>query len=61
MDRASTLLSQAPPWARCALSEERVLPISGDVAALVYEASAWRDGQTEPFTALMSSTHRIAC
>jgi hypothetical protein len=44
---------------RSILTEERLVEVGGDAAAVVYKASASRDGQTEPFVALMSSVYRM--
>jgi hypothetical protein len=55
---ASTL-NDSPPWGSYELTEERLVQVSGDAAAVVYKASASRDGQAEPFVALMSSTYRM--
>jgi hypothetical protein len=55
---ASTL-NDSPPWGSYELTGERLVQVSGDAAAVVYKASASRNGQAEPFVALMSSTYRM--
>lgn len=58
MDReqVSASLAEAPPWQSFELAEERLVELPGG-AALVYRASAWRDGDATPFVALMSSVY----
>jgi hypothetical protein len=58
-DTIARSLNDAPPWASYELTEERLVEVGGDAAALVYRASAARDGQSEPFVALMSSVYRM--
>jgi len=59
MDRATIAasLDQAPPWSRYELSEPRLVEVGEDASALVYRATATRDGE-EPFVALMTSVYR---
>lgn len=59
MDRAAVVsaLGQAPPWARYAIDDARVIMIAVDVAALVYAGTGWRDGDQEPFVGAMSSVY----
>lgn len=52
-------LDDAPPWASYEISEPRVVEVGSDSAALLYHAQAHRDGESEPFTALMASTYRL--
>lgn len=52
-------LNDSPPWTSYELTEERLVEIGGNAAAVVYKASASREGQPEPFVALMSSVYRI--
>lgn len=52
-------LDDAPPWASYQISEPRVVGLGTDGAALVYRARARREGDVEPFAALMSSAYRI--
>jgi hypothetical protein len=61
MDRATVAaaLNQAPPWASYELTEARLVPVAGEAAALVYRATARRDGDDGPFVALMSSVYRV--
>lgn len=58
-DTIASSLNDAPPWASYELTEERLVELGGDAAALVYKASAARDGESEPFVALMSSVYRM--
>ncbi|MGE2735433.1 nuclear transport factor 2 family protein [Mycolicibacterium vaccae] len=59
MDRAAVTaaLSQSPPWQRYEISDVRLVPISGDTAALVYTGTGWREGQDEPFLGVMTSVY----
>lgn len=58
MDHKSVVasLNEAPAWDDYRLSDERLVPIKADSAALVYRAVATREGD-EPFEALMFSTY----
>lgn len=58
LDRATitATLNEAPAWRSYTLTEEKLIPIGADAAALVYRAVAVRDGE-EPFEALMASTY----
>ncbi len=58
-DTIANSLNDSPPWASYELSEERLVKVGADAAALVYKASASRDGQSETFVALMSSVYRM--
>ena len=58
-DSIAKSLNEAPRWASYELTDERLVGVGGDAAAVVYKASAIRDGQTEPFVALMSSVYRM--
>jgi hypothetical protein len=58
-DTIASSLNDAPPWASYELTEERLVQLGEDAAALVYRASAARDGETAPFVALMSSVYRV--
>jgi hypothetical protein len=58
-DTIASSLNDSPPWASYAHTQERLVEVGGDAAAVVYKASASRDGQTEPFVALMSSVYRM--
>lgn len=57
LDRAQVVasLADAPPWEGFELRDERVLRV-GSGAALVYEATAWRETEA-PFVALMASVY----
>ena len=59
LDRAGVADSPgaAPPWEHYELSAPRLVELDRDAAALVYRATAVRDG-SPPFTALMSSVYR---
>ncbi|WP_309080629.1 DUF4440 domain-containing protein [Zhihengliuella sp.] len=61
MDRGTiaATLDEAPPWAEYSIDEPRRIPVGEDATALVYRARATREGQDEPFTALMASTYRV--
>ncbi|WP_293786333.1 nuclear transport factor 2 family protein [uncultured Aeromicrobium sp.] len=52
-------LNDSPPWSSYRLENPRLVPTSETSAALVYTATAHRDGQDEPFVALMSSHYRV--
>src|SRR5690625_7859047 len=54
LDRASIAasLNDSPPWASFELADARLVPVADDVAALVYQATAYRDGDEEQFSAL---------
>lgn len=60
MDRDAVVhsLDDSPPWESYELTEERLVQVGADAAALVYRASATRDGQAEAFVALMCSIYR---
>lgn len=61
LDRDAVIrsLADAPPWASYEIDDVRLVPDGEEAAVLVYRARAVRDGQDEPFTALMSSLYRI--
>ena len=58
-DTVASSLNDSPPWASYDLTDARLVDVGADAAALVYRASAGRDGAAEPFVALMSSIYRI--
>jgi hypothetical protein len=58
-DTIAATLNDSPPWDAYELTDERRVPVSDDVAALVYRASASRRGEAEPFVALMTSVYRL--
>jgi hypothetical protein len=49
-------LSDSPTWDGVAITDERVVPVGDDAAALLYRARAHR-GEEPPFEALMSSVY----
>ncbi|MEV4900327.1 nuclear transport factor 2 family protein [Citricoccus sp. NPDC055426] len=51
-------LDESPAWSWYRLDDARVVPTGADSAALVYRATAMRDGGAEPFIASMSSHYR---
>lgn len=53
-------LNESPAWNTFTLEDARLVPMGKDSAALVYRATASRDGQDEPFVALMSSHYTRA-
>ncbi|MGN6597671.1 MAG: nuclear transport factor 2 family protein [Actinomycetes bacterium] len=58
-DTVAGPLNDSPPWETYALTDERLVPVSDDVAALLYRATATRAGEDEPFLALMTSVYRM--
>lgn len=58
-DTITASLNDSPPWDAYELADERLVPVSEDVAALVYRATASRAGDGEPFVALMTSVYRL--
>lgn len=52
-------LNDSPPWSSYRLEDARLVPTSETSAALVYTATARRDGQDDPFVALMASHYRV--
>ncbi|KQX61847.1 nuclear transport factor 2 family protein [Angustibacter sp. Root456] len=61
LDRATVAssLNDSPPWDTYELTDERLVQVSDDVAALLYRATATRAGDPEPFVALMTSVYRL--
>ncbi|MGO1408690.1 MAG: nuclear transport factor 2 family protein [Brachybacterium sp.] len=53
-------LNDSPAWSTFTLEDARLVPTGEASAALVYRATASRDGQYEPFVALMASHYTIA-
>lgn len=53
-------LNQSPAWSTFSLEDARLVRTGEASAALVYRATASRDGQDEPFVALMSSHYTLA-
>jgi hypothetical protein len=60
LDRAGVerSLRGAPAWDDFSITGERIVPLGGDAAALVYEARALREGE-DPFAAWMTSVYRL--
>jgi hypothetical protein len=58
-DTIAVSLNDSPPWVSYELAEPRLVDVGADAAALVYRASAAREGQADPFVALMSSVYRL--
>lgn len=52
-------LNAAPAWSTFALEAARLVPTGEDSAALVYRATASRDGEDEPFIALMATHYTL--
>lgn len=52
-------LDDSPAWSTFALEDARLVPTGEGSAALVYRATAARDGEDEPFVALMSSHYAL--
>jgi hypothetical protein len=50
-------LRESPPWASYEIAGVRTVSAAGDAAVLVYTGRAWRTGDSEPFTATMTSTY----
>ncbi|MDT0304207.1 nuclear transport factor 2 family protein [Streptomonospora wellingtoniae] len=50
-------LKHAPPWSGYAITDERLVVLGPDSAALIYRARAYRDGAESAFTALMASCY----
>ena len=60
LDRAAVAQSlvRAPSWDRYEIADARLVVLGQDSAALVYGATAHRDGQ-DPFEAVMTSCYRV--
>ena len=52
-------LNDSPPWSSYTLTDARLVPTGETAAALVYTATATREGQEEPFVALMASHYCV--
>lgn len=61
LDRPGVIasLNEAPPWSSYTITDAQLVPVGIDSAAMVYRATAHRDGQQEPFAALMASVYRL--
>ena len=62
MDRDEVLaaLADAPAWASFELEDARVVAVGDGGAALVYQAKAFRDADSPPFVAAMTSVYARA-
>ncbi|MEJ6490362.1 nuclear transport factor 2 family protein [Leucobacter sp. USCH14] len=52
-------LNAAPPWSSYLIEDAQLVPVSGSSAALVYRARASREGEADPFVALMTSHYTL--
>jgi len=52
-------LDGAPPWTSYELTDARLVPVDDRTTALVYRATAAREGEGEPFVALMTSLYTL--
>lgn len=52
-------LNDSPAWSSYSIDDPRCISLSESSAVLIYTATASRPGQTEPFTALMSSHYTL--
>ncbi|SJM66133.1 nuclear transport factor 2 family protein [Gulosibacter sp. 10] len=57
-DEIAATLDGMPGWDSFEITDARLIPMSEDVAALVYRASATRGDLPKPFVGLMSSIYR---
>ena len=59
MDRVEVVaaLADAPPWASYELEDARVAAVGEGGTALVYRATAFRDPESPPFVAAMTSVY----
>ena len=59
MDRDEVVeaLAEAPPWVSFELEEARVVAVGEGGTALVYRAKAFRDADSPPFVAAMTSVY----
>ncbi len=58
-DTIASSLNDAPPWAAYDVTEERLVTVAREAAAVIYKASATREGEPDAFHALMSSVYRV--
>ena len=56
-DAVVDALRQSPRWASYEIEDARVVPVTDDVATLVYRGTGHRDGAGDPFVGLMTSTY----
>lgn len=59
-DTVARSLNESPPWASYAITDARLVSLGPNTAALIYRATAEREGQAEPFVALMASHYCLA-
>ena len=52
-------LSESPPWTSYSIEDARLITPRQTDAMLVYGDTARRDGEVEPFTALMASHYSL--
>lgn len=55
-DAVVASLDNAPAWDNYTISDERIVRVGADAAALVYRATAHREGEA-PFEAIMTSVY----
>lgn len=58
-DTVAATLDDSPAWSAFTLEDARLVLTGAGSAALVYRATAARDGEEEPFVALMSSHYTL--
>lgn len=58
-DTIAAALNESTAWSSFSLEDARLVPAGEASAALVYRATASRDGDDEPFIALMSSHYTL--
>ena len=56
-DEVVAALADAPPWASFELEDARVAAVGEGGTALVYRAKAFRDAESPPFVAAMTSVY----
>jgi len=56
-DEVVAALADAPPWASYELEDARVAAVGEGGTALVYRATAFRDAESPPFVAAMTSVY----
>jgi hypothetical protein len=50
-------IAGGPRWTSVAFADQRLVPLTPDVVALVYRASASREGEEAPYSAVVSSVY----
>jgi hypothetical protein len=58
-DAIAASLDDAPAWSSYEITDPQLVALGGGSAGLVYRASAHREGEAEPFVALMTSVYRM--